>query len=48
MADLERQARAPEGFVVASSEIGGGNVPGQEVAAMVMNPEALDIEVDDG
>ena len=47
MADLERQTRAPEGFVTASSGSHGGDVPRQDIAAVVINPDALDIEVDD-
>ncbi|MCJ1359767.1 MAG: pre-mRNA-splicing factor syf1 [Icmadophila ericetorum] len=48
MAALERQARAPLGFVAASNGPEGGNrPPQQEAAAPVANPDALDIEVDE-
>ena len=48
MADLEGQAGAPEGFVTATIRSEGGNAPRQELAAVVINADALDIEVDDG
>ncbi|RFU30167.1 hypothetical protein B7463_g6153, partial [Scytalidium lignicola] len=43
MAALEREARAPVGFVAASTGLQGGNVPTQqpEVAA---NPDAIDVD----
>ena len=46
MAALERQARAPVGFVAASNGPEGGNVqPGQQPAVPV-NPDALDVDLD--
>lgn len=50
MAALERQARAPVGFVAASSGPEGGNRPvqsGPPVAVEVNNPDAIDIDIDD-
>ena len=47
MAALDRQARAPQGFVAASSGPEGGNVAKRETGAAVANPDALDIELDD-
>ena len=47
MAALERQARAPVGFVAASSGPEGGNKPQPEKPAVAPNPDALDIELDD-
>lgn len=47
MAFLERQARAPQGFVPASSGPEGGNRPGTEAGPVETNPDALDIELDD-
>ena len=46
MAALERQARAPMGFVAASSGPEGGNRP-PEQPVEVANPDALDIEMDE-
>ncbi|KAL8742494.1 MAG: hypothetical protein Q9190_005027 [Brigantiaea leucoxantha] len=46
MAALERQARAPMGFVAASTGPEGGNRPPEE-APKISNPDALDIEMDD-
>ncbi|KAI4170761.1 MAG: hypothetical protein LQ343_004723 [Gyalolechia ehrenbergii] len=46
MAALERQARAPVGFVAASSGPEGGNRP-PEQPAMTTNPDALNIEMDE-
>jgi pre-mRNA-splicing factor SYF1 len=44
MAALERQARAPAGFVAASTGPQGGNVkPAEETAA---NPDAIDLDDD--
>jgi pre-mRNA-splicing factor SYF1 len=44
MAALERQARAPAGFVAASTGPQGGNIkPVQEAAA---NPDAIDVDDD--
>ena len=47
MAALERQARAPAGFVAASTGPEGGNVPQPANQAPVANPDALDIQIDD-
>lgn len=52
MAQLERQARAPVGFVAASSGPEGGNRPSPKAAsdgpvAPVTNPDALDVDLDD-
>ena len=50
MAALERQARAPVGFVAASTGPEGGNRPppaGQEpTAAAAANPDAIDLDAD--
>ena len=48
MAALERQARAPLGFVAASSGPEGGNaIPAQPAAVVTANPDALDVDLDD-
>jgi len=50
MAALERQARAPVGFVAASTGPEGGNrpVPQEEKpAAVAANPDAIDVNIDD-
>ena len=48
MASLERRARAPLGFVAASSGSEGGNAKSIQSAPVVAaNPEALDIDADD-
>ena len=55
MARLERQARAPVGFVAASSGPEGGKIPPppseggavQQPAVQVTNPDALDVGLDD-
>lgn len=47
MAALERQARAPVGFVAASTGPQGGNIPPPEKATVAANPDALDIDLDD-
>ena len=49
MAALERQARAPVGFVAASSGPEGGNRPPQPgpVINPTANPDALDVDLDD-
>jgi pre-mRNA-splicing factor SYF1 len=49
MAQLERQARAPVGFVAASTGPQGGNIKEPEVSkeAAVANPDALDVDLDD-
>ena len=44
MAALERQARAPIGFVAASTGLQGGNIA---PSAMTANPDALDVDLDD-
>ncbi|KAL8906569.1 MAG: hypothetical protein Q9207_001953 [Kuettlingeria erythrocarpa] len=46
MAALERQARAPMGFVAASSGPEGGNRP-PEQSVLATNPDALDLEMDE-
>lgn len=48
MAALERQARAPVGFVAASTGPEGGNrppPPGEQPSAPV-NPDAIDLDMD--
>jgi len=47
MAALERQARAPVGFVAASTGPQGGSAAKAEAGAAPVNPEAIDIDVDD-
>ena len=47
MAALERQARAPQGFVPASSGPEGGNVSQQTELTVIENPDALDVDLDD-
>ncbi|KAJ5412937.1 hypothetical protein N7465_005242 [Penicillium sp. CMV-2018d] len=50
MAELERQARAPVGFVAATSGPEGGNRPppaSQEPAVAEANPDAIDLDMDD-
>ena len=47
MAGLERQARAPVGFVAASTGPQGGNIPPLEKPAVTVNPDALDVELGD-
>lgn len=47
MAALEREARAPVGFVAASTGPEGGNRPppaGQEQPAAPANPDAIDLD----
>lgn len=48
MMALERQARAPIGFVPASTGSQNGNQPVQppQPAAPVANPDAIDVDVD--
>ncbi|KAL8938086.1 MAG: hypothetical protein Q9216_004084 [Gyalolechia sp. 2 TL-2023] len=46
MAALERQARAPVGFIAASSGPEGGNRP-PEQPVVTTNPDALNIEMDE-
>ncbi|KAL9104135.1 MAG: hypothetical protein Q9163_000882 [Psora crenata] len=47
MAALERQARAPIGFVAASTGPEGGDVPPPAKSAVAANPDALNIDLDD-
>ncbi|KAL3472942.1 putative DNA repair and transcription protein [Aspergillus californicus] len=50
MAALERQARAPVGFVAATTGPEGGNRPppaGEAPAAVPANPDAIDLDDDD-
>ena len=46
MAALNRQARAPVGFVAASTGPQGGNLPPPEKPGVVANPDALDVDLD--
>ena len=46
MAALERQARAPVGFVAASSGPQAGNIPESSEADVVANPDALDVDLE--
>ena len=45
MAVLERQARAPQGFVAASGGPEGGSIPHASTA--IVNPDVLDVELED-
>ena len=47
MAALERQARAPVGFVAASTGLQGGNIAPSDTSAATANPDALDVDLDD-
>lgn len=49
MMAVERQARAPVGFVPASTGPQDGNQPVQppQPAAPVANPDAIEVDVDD-
>ena len=47
MAALERQARAPVGFVAASTGLQGGNTAPSDTSAVTANPDALDVDLDD-
>jgi pre-mRNA-splicing factor SYF1 len=50
MAALERQARAPVGFVAASTGPEGGNrpsPPAQPATVEANNPDAVEIDLDD-
>ncbi len=47
MAALERQAKAPIGFVAASNGPQAGNIPKPDVPAVAANPDALDVDLDD-
>jgi pre-mRNA-splicing factor SYF1 len=44
MAALERQARAPVGFVAASSGPEGGNRPQAADNVQASNPDAIDLD----
>lgn len=46
MAALERQARAPIGFVAASNGPEGGNMQPSS-SAIATNPDALDVDLDE-
>lgn len=47
MAALERQARAPVGFVAASTGPEGGNrPPPHEQPTAPVNPDAIDLDMD--
>lgn len=51
MAALERQARAPVGFVAASTGPEGGNRPppaGEAAPSVPANPDAIDLDDDMG
>ena len=47
MAALERQPRAPQGFVAATTGLEGGNKSPPDSGAIPANPNALDVELDD-
>ena len=47
MVALERQARAPQGFVPASSGPEGGNMAQHAKPAVAENPDALDVDLGD-
>ena len=47
MAALERQARAPVGFVAASNGPEGGNVQPPQPPGLPVNPDALDVDLND-
>jgi len=47
MAALERQARAPVGFVAASSGPEGVTKQAHEQPAAPANPDALDVDLDE-
>jgi pre-mRNA-splicing factor SYF1 len=44
MAALEREARAPVGFVAASTGPQGGNIKAPEPAPLAANPDAIDVD----
>ncbi|KAI9665469.1 MAG: pre-mRNA-splicing factor syf1 [Alyxoria varia] len=46
MANLERQARAPEGFVASSTGPQGGNIPQEKAQQPVANPDAIEVDED--
>ena len=47
MAVLERQARAPVGFVAATTGAQAGNIPEAKQRTVAANPDALDVDLDD-
>lgn len=47
MAALERQARAPVGFVAASTGPEGGNQPKEAQQAVAANPDAIEVDDDE-
>lgn len=47
MAALERQARAPIGFVAASNGPEGGKAQPSSQPSVPVNPDALDVDLDD-
>ncbi|EON60805.1 pre-mRNA-splicing factor syf1 [Coniosporium apollinis CBS 100218] len=47
IAALERQARAPQGFVAASTGPEGGNRPDAAPKAVAANPDAIDVDDED-
>ena len=47
MASLERQARAPQGFVPASTGPQGGTALQQLELPTAANPDALDVDLED-
>ena len=47
MAALERQARAPVGFVAASTGPQGVNIAPSDASAVTANPDALDVDLED-
>ena len=47
MAHLERQARAPVGFVASTSGPQGGNIPQEKTQRAPANPDAIDVDDDD-
>ena len=46
MAALERQARAPIGFVAAGTGL-AGSTPAATAQPVAANPDAIDVDVDD-
>ena len=48
MASLEREARAPVGFVAASTGPQVGNIANGDAPPVVAaNPDAIDVDIDD-
>lgn len=45
MAALERQARAPQGFVPASTGPEGGKLPQTNTGSVTINPDAIDVDI---